>query len=206
MLYGVWPDGYDAVLDLLAGVAMAVLKDPSPDGIAAFQQELNQIKQLRDEFEDRFARFMTGCLGAYDLTDPAVRKALGKTLADPAAEEIAGTTAVLRARELLGLVGEDPELADRARSIREQFPTPTRLHLYKLHQIVTSGLDITAPNKRNSVWDIDIAYCVGQTAGQHPPLLVTTDKDLLRAAGERGQGSAVEPLHSYLRRLGMATH
>jgi hypothetical protein len=67
-----------------------------------------------------------------------------------------------------------------------------------------NGLDISAPRHRNSVWDVDISYSVGQTIHGGVPLhLVTTDKDIRRNARDAGESAIVPSLDDYLGRMGM---
>jgi hypothetical protein len=202
-LYGEVTPGHEPATDLLIEVARQIHDDPSPAAMVRLLPTLQRIKAYADEFETRWVSFMQHSLDGYDLSDQAVRRAIGRELAKPAALKIAGVQSVLRARQLLGLAGDDPELADRAHAVCDNFKTATRLFLYKMQQMA-NRVDISAPRHRNSVWDIDISYMVGQTVHRGVPLhLVTSDKDIRRSARKAGETQHVSSLDGYLDRMGM---
>jgi len=202
-LYGKVTPGHEPATELLIEVARQVHDHPSPAAMDRLLPILQRIKAYADAFETSWVSFMQHSLDGYDLSDQAVRRAIGRELAKPAALKIAGVQSVLRARQLLGLAGDDPELADRAHAVCDNFKTATRLFLYKMQQMA-NGVDISAPRHRNSVWDIDISYMVGQTVHGGVPLhLVTSDKDIRRSAREAGETQHVSSLDGYLDRMGM---
>jgi hypothetical protein len=202
-LYGRVPDGHEAATNLMAELVRDVQSDPHPAALTLHQQTFEQVKRIADKFENDFVASMNSSLHGFDLSDPEQRRTLGQTLKTEGALIIAGVQAVLRVRTLLGLQGDDPELAQRAEFVVANCPTAVRLYVYKLRQIAVDGMDIAAPRQRNSVWDIDLSFLIGNPVCGLPIHLVTTDSEIVDIAKTAGQSGHVETLDHYLRRLGV---
>lgn len=72
--------------------------------------------------------------------------------------------------------------------VLNHFKTPLKLYLNVLKKIIESGLDFTKTKYKNTLWDLDISFIIGDNiyTDDEKILLITDDKDILRAAKEIG--------------------
>ena len=200
-LYLTVADSATKTNQLLTGMVQEIAANPTAEGLANLRDEIEQCGKITDKFEFAFVRSMRRVLEDYNPTDPEQRREYGRMLNSPEGRLIGARIAVIRARAVLGISDPDPDLDDRVLAVANQFPVATGLHAFKLRQMAIDGLDIMA--HRNSAWDIDICYYIGQTIAGVPVQLVTTDKDIVTRAQLAGQGTLVQNLHSYLSAAGM---
>jgi hypothetical protein len=188
---------------LLRGMVQEIAADPTVSGIAGLHEEIDFCATAVEHFEQAFVDSMTRALRDYDRTDPAQRKEYGRLLGSNEGRLIGAAIAVNRARAVLGLTDVDPEHDHRVVAVANQFPVATSLQAFKLRQMAIDGLKIAAPKHRNSAWDIDICYCIGQTIAAVPIVLVTADTDIVRRARAVGQHTLVQTLDAYLTLTGL---
>jgi hypothetical protein len=200
-LYLTVADSSSKTNQLLTGMVQEIAGNPTTDGLASLRDEIEQCGKIADKFELDFVRSMRRVLADYDPSVAEQRREYGQMLSSPKARLIGARIAVLRARAVLGISDPDPDLDDRVLAVANQFPVATGLQAFKLRQMAIDGLDIMA--HRNSAWDIDICYYIGQTIAGVPVQLVTADRDIVDRARAAGQGALVQNLHSYLTAAGM---
>ncbi|HJY63398.1 MAG TPA: hypothetical protein VJ455_04515, partial [Ignavibacteria bacterium] len=66
-------------------------------------------------------------------------------------------------------------------------------------KIIESGLDFTKNRNKNFFWDLDIAFLVGDNiySKNEKIILVTNDRDILKAARETGCANSIMSLKDY---------
>jgi hypothetical protein len=97
------------------------------------------------------------------------------------------------------------DVAAKAKLISDKFNTSIQLYREILKRIVETGCNIDKPERRNWIWDMQIALGVGQMIGDdHKELhLVSTDKAILRAAESSGARQYVHSLAEFKKDIGM---
>ena len=203
-LYQRLPDLQLPSLEFFIELTRAVYSDPSPVGLASVRDHLVRCKAVADNFEENYVALMNSLFDGVDLEDHVQKKAMRLALESTEGLTIGATYAVLRAQSLLGLRDKDEEMAERVLAVRDQFRAATWLYVYKLHLMLDPSFDIGAPRHRNSVWDIDLSYLIGQSVSSRPVLLVTNDREIRNAASAAELASAVETPGSYFSRMGVS--
>jgi hypothetical protein len=105
-------------------------------------------------------------------------------------EEIADT---------VGLVLDEESLRIAADRLAETFPLPMRVFNAFLYRVISRGLDASAPEVANSIWDLQLSMSVPASSrvSQTPVWLVTTDTLIHDAAEAAGAGHLVHDLAAY---------
>lgn len=107
---------------------------------------------------------------------------------------------VFKAQSLLGIQESNKEVANKADFVIKLFKAPLKLYLEILNRIIATGCNVEKPKRRNWIWDIQIAFCVGRghLADNRRIILVTRDKDIVAAAKAAGCSELVMTIQEYL--------
>lgn len=83
--------------------------------------------------------------------------------------------------------------------VLEHFKTPLRLYLNVLKKVIESGLDFTKTKHKNTFWDLQIAFVIGDNifTEEEKILFITNDGDILRAANEVGCANSIMSFSQY---------
>jgi hypothetical protein len=109
----------------------------------------------------------------------------------------------MKARSMIGKPLTDPGLKEDADKVLEAGGTSIALYQAILERIVSTGCDVSKKARANWLWDMEIAFAIGQEFGDPPcPLtLVTTDGAVLAAARTAAMDKHVMSLKDYLAAL-----
>ncbi len=97
------------------------------------------------------------------------------------------------------------DITAKAKWISGKFNTSIQLYREILKRIVETGCNIDKPERRNWIWDMQIAFGVGQMIGDDNKELhlVSTDKAILQAAENAGSRRYVHSLAEFKKQLSM---
>lgn len=217
-LYDREPDGHAAITTRMHELATAILRDPDWHQYKPIRDHLKVLAQMNRQTESQFV----GDLWTYVVktvdpsatpgdwgpvrNDPQTRsKALAFVRSDDGRLELAVNLAQM-AQDLLKISESTTATKQKARWIQKRFATAIQLYGAILERIITTGCNLDKPHRRNWVWDLRIALCVGpsHTTRGRRMLLVTGDRDILTAAEASAAADCVIGLRQYLRVLGAA--
>lgn len=135
--------------------------------------------------------------------DPSSRDARLKDVRSPKMPWSIALGHVLKARTQLGMPTAAPTLEDETDAVLKAGSASITLYRDILERLVATGCDMTKKARQNWIWDMQIAFAVGQDFGDPPkPLvLVTGDGAILDAAKASGLDTFVCRLPDYLASL-----
>lgn len=96
---------------------------------------------------------------------------------------------------------QDPDLLGKAKMVRARATSSLEMYRSLVRKLIVSGADMTKAKHRNTLWDIQIIFGVGQPVAEREMTLVTSDKGMLAAAASAGARSHVLHTAEYLRAL-----
>lgn len=107
---------------------------------------------------------------------------------------------VFKTQSFLGIQESDKEVANKADFVIKLFKAPLKLYLEILNRIIQTGCNVEKPKRRNWIWDIQIAFCIGHghLADNRRVIFVTKDKDIVAAAKAAECGELVMTTDEYL--------
>jgi hypothetical protein len=196
ILFGVEPSNrvdeaniFGATLGELANVKMAA------DLGARAQEVINRVSKHVNHTEagfvqDLFLRVVRQIAPAATswadaLTPGPVRDAvLAESASGRSLVRISEAFVARVAREL-GVPVSEEVVQEKGAIVRAVCPTPVFAYDIMIDDVVTRGLDMSAPEQRNSIWDLQIAFSTG--VGGHlagAPVWVITNDDLLHRAAQ----------------------
>ena len=110
---------------------------------------------------------------------------------------------VRKVRALLGIPPDAPELKEMADTVLEHIPASIALYREILERLVTTGCDLSKPERANWIWDMQILMGIGESIGNPPRrvTVVTGDKAIVEAAQTASVGDCVKSLDDYLSEL-----
>jgi len=111
------------------------------------------------------------------------------------------TSEVLRAYDEAGLDRPAEVPAIQVQAVLSKFRFALELQNSFLCGVIERGWSLDKPGRRNWIWDVLIAYNVGQSVGQHPLRLITSDKHFHEVALRTGHGGLAMRLEDYRRAL-----
>jgi hypothetical protein len=106
---------------------------------------------------------------------------------------------VRRAAASIGTAIEGADLQHRVEFVMRHFGTPLRFFDAIIRKLVDGGVDMSKPQRANSIWDLQIAfYGVPGWAIDGAPLILVTDEGAIREAARRaGDASATMSLNEF---------
>ena len=199
--------------DLVRAMARRVADDPSDAGLEKIRADLQTVSRLTDEAESVFARSMRQHL-MDDMTTNVRARGHGYTrkelldsfreyLVTEVSAQVVAEAHVSRAADILDRVLEPSELHDMARWLTEKFPVPIEMYRQVVRKIAESNWDLTEGKGANLLWDLQVAFLIGEehTVSGRPTVVVTGDKEILKAAKACGAESRVLSLNDYREQL-----
>jgi len=118
----------------------------------------------------------------------------------------AATLIVRSAAQELGLPQPTAQLPELCRRVTEVFRLPVHFWNLMIRQILERGVDMSAPHRRNSTWDMQVCFATGVGAALYkdaPVWLITGDGTIQKAANAAGMGWQVRSLEAYEHLLGV---
>lgn len=209
MLFGREPSGSaDTTQALAKFTAMVASTPPGPLPPLMAQDS----KTLADTLDAREAAFIADMKSVVNRLNPAAsdwnplgtdrasRDARLKDVRSPMMSWSIALGHVLKARTQLGMPIAAPTLKDETDAVLKTGSASIALYRDILDRLVTTGCDMTKKARQNWIWDMQIAFAIGQDIGDPPkPLvLVTGDGAILDAAKASGLGTFVCRLPEYL--------
>lgn len=106
---------------------------------------------------------------------------------------------VRKAQMLLRLEQNDPYFTNRIDLVASTFRAPFELYRAALRHVVLNGVDVAKTKYRNWIWDLHIAFSVGDFTvfGNRPVKFVTNDKMILDAASTANLEQLVRSFEQY---------
>lgn len=96
---------------------------------------------------------------------------------------------------------QDPDFLGKVQMVRGRATSSLEMYRSLVRKLIVSGADMTKAKHRNTLWDIQIIFGVGQPVAEREMTLVTSDKGMLAAAASAGARSHVLHTAEYLRAL-----
>lgn len=214
-LFGETPEGHARQNEILGTLARFAFEHP--DNIVGtsasdvFRTTAADVARIEAQFVAHLRRhvlqrFKPGAMNWTDIrNDSAARDAALRMI--KSAEWRLWVAKVHVYKAVLQLYGEPrhiEEEASRVAWVAENFRTPIEMYTEIVRRIVMSGLDVETRSRANWVWDMQIAFSVGNgntLDGGKPILLVTSDRALIESAQAAGAAELVNSLDDYLARF-----
>lgn len=172
-------------------------------------------KELADYIDGREAAFVSDMQGFVQKLNPAAvdwhplksdKAGRQKYLAEVRSPLMRWHIALglaMKARAMIGKPVQDPGLKEDADKVLEAGGASIALYQAILERIVSTGCDVSKRARANWLWDMQIAFAIGQDFGTPPAplLLVTSDGAVLDAAKTASVQVHVKSLTDYLAAL-----
>ena len=212
-LYGCCPISNHQLVENLAQTTRRVGETDTNDVLSQLDDLLRSCVETVDSIEDKFVQDMAQFV--VQGFDPQARSwdAIKKnpdllTRVNAYLDSAQSLTTLARAKVLLArqVVGRDifaPVHDDEVETVISAFKCHLELYRRIVRKIVETGCDVTKPNKRNWVWDLQIAFALGSYTVRHGLVmdLVTGDADFAAAGKAAGFGDRVLSFDQYTARL-----
>jgi len=172
---------------------------------AALDHLASHVIGIEQQFRDDMWQYVVlsvnpqaGSWRPLDATSP-LRKQLLEVFQSDRGRNLSARMIVLKAAAQLGKSLSDSELAEKTDLVRAAFPIAVEFYNAVLTRIVEVGFDLDQGSKRNSIWDLQIAFSASPAARLQgcPVWLVTDDRLLRTAATKAGAASVIRSLVEY---------
>jgi len=175
----------------------------------AFIKLSDSVKRKKEQFVEDMRSFVIQSLDPeatdwHPLKNNVLRRTkILKLINNDKYLRLAAVSQIFRTQLILNIHETNDEIERKAEFVYEHFKTPLMLYIEILRRIFTTGCNIDKPKRRNWIWDIQIAFCLGKGhfADDRTIVLVTKDKDIVNAAISAGIGDQVITTDKYIRIL-----
>lgn len=206
------PEGNLETTEKLSILAKKIYKNPSSTNIITFKPILEEIstkiRQSEKYFIDDFREFILKDLNPDKVSwkplkdNKEKRKRFLKALNSRQIKKSVAKAFVIKAALLVNKnidIG-DQEIERKIDYILTYYQTPIELFIEILRRISTSGLDLTKKNRENYIWDLQIVFSIAKDhiINNRIPVLVTEDKDILKAANKVNCSNQCINIQQYL--------
>jgi hypothetical protein len=200
-------------IEKLCKICKYISLDSSEESLEKIRNNLKEIALIVATIESRFVSdMMTYTVQGFDPTaidwsslkaNPLLRKKLLTFLDSPTSLQLLARAYAIKSYILLGKSVNNSSIDDMAKFFLDRFEAPLRLYNEIVKRIVMSGCDLTKNNRGNWIWDIQIAFNVGtfHNVNGLTVRVVTSDKDILKAAAQANCASLVFSLQDYNNKL-----
>ncbi len=212
-LYRCCPIANHRLVENLAHTARLIGETDADDVLTQLQDTLRSCVETVESIEENFVRDMAQfVVQGFDPTarswDAIKRNPDLLTRVISYLESEQSLTTLARAKVALArhVVGRDlsvPVHNDEVETVINSFKCHLELYRRIVRTIVERGPDVTKPKKRNWVWDLQIAFSLGEYTVRNGLSmdLVTGDIDIVEAANAAGFGDRVISVDQYSARL-----
>ncbi len=208
-LYQKEPPGHAETTERLSKLACAVAIASTGTFAPKIRDACKEISDQITSREDLFVKDIQAVVLAmnpaaagwdpYAKDKPGRQQALATVSSDLMRWRIA-LAHVLKARDMLGIPRNEPELKEMTDDILAHTGTAVALYQEILVRLVSTGCDVSKKKRANWIWDMEIALGVGEEIGDPPKkiVLVTGDGAVVEAAKAADAGAYVMSLNDYL--------
>jgi hypothetical protein len=202
------PDGHAAVSERLATLCRRIAtSDPEIARTNGHDELLWWAKHCKD-IEDEFVADVMGIVRGHVPTaatfdalkrDSAARAdALAIVDSPDFVSEMAAAN-VRKARRLLGMDPNSEPSPESVALVASAFRAPLELYRAVLRRVVLDGVDVSRTKYRNWIWDLHIAFSIGDFTvfGGRSIRFVSNDKMILEAAASVALGDVVCSFEDY---------
>lgn len=203
--------------DLLRGIAARVAQDPSEAALDRIRQDLVAVSHKVKDAERDFAMSMQQHLMANLEAEACARgsrpsrkdllRAYVGNLGTERAREAVALAHVLRAMSYTEVTETPEETQQKARWVADKFRVAVTLYTEVVGKITRSDWDLTTGKGPNYLWDLQVAFLVGNehSVEGRPATIVTDDEDIVGAAATSGARSVIMSYQEYRQSISSST-
>jgi len=193
----------------IANLLAQIYNRPDENNIARMRNDIRQISQYVQDEENQFVSdmfdFVVKGLNS-SATDwaPLVNDEVTKTRflrfinSEEAIMDLAKMY-VIKTCSIAGIRHSNVDMDTLAEKVKSTFPAALKLYMSILKRIAETGCDITQRSRRNWIWDIQLLFYVTPTTLINKEIfLVSSDRDIIKAAEMGGRRNNVIRLNDYL--------
>ena len=193
----------------IANLLAQIYNRPDENNIARMRNDIRQISQYVQDEENQFVsdmfNFVVKGLNS-SATDwaPLVNDEVTKTRflrfinLEEAIMDLAKMY-VIKTCSIASIRHNNVDMDTLAEKVKSTFPAALKLYMRILKRIAETGCDITQRSRRNWIWDIQLLFYVTSTTLINKEIfLVSSDRDIIKAAEMGGRRNNVIRLNDYL--------
>lgn len=193
----------------IANLLAQIYNRPDENNLARMRNDIRKISQyVRDEenqfVSDMFNFVVKGLNSSATDWTPLVNDEVTKTRflrfinSEEAIMDLAKMY-VIKACSIAGIGHSNVDMDTLAEKVKSTFSAPLKLYIMILKRIAETGCDITQRSRRNWIWDIQLLFYVTPTTLINKEIfLVSSDRDIIKAAEMGGRRNNVIRLNNYL--------